>query len=76
VDITHLEIGDSLHVSDLPLGEGVEIPLEANIAVVTVVAPKMEIEPEEEELEELEEGEEGEEGAEAEATDAETGTEE
>ena len=75
VDITDLDVGDSLHVSDLPLGEGVEILADANITVVTVVTPKMEIEPEEEEVEEGEE-EEAEEGAEADAAEAETGTEE
>jgi large subunit ribosomal protein L25 len=70
VDITNLDIGDSLHVSDLPLGDGVEIVPDANLTVVTVVSPKMELEPEEE----VEEGEEeAEEGAEAEA---ESGTEE
>ena len=73
VDITNLDVGDSLHVSDLPLGDGVEIVPDANLTVVTVVMPKMEIEPEEE----VEEGEEeAEEGAEAEAADDETGTEE
>ena len=73
VEITNLDVGDSLHVSDLPLGDGVEIVPDANLTVVTVVMPKMEIEPEEE----VEEGEEeAEEGAEAEAADDETGTEE
>jgi len=74
VDITNLDVGDSLHVSDLPLGDGVEIVPDANLTVVTVVMPKMELEPEEEEVEEGEE--EAEEGAEAEAADDETGTEE
>ena len=69
VDITDLNIGDSLHVADLPVGEGVEILPDANLTVVTVVSPKMEIEVEEE-VEEVEEG--AEEGAEAEADEAET----
>ena len=63
VDITELEIGDSLHVEDINLEGDIEIPAEVNFTVLTVTSPKVEVE-EEEEIEE-EEGEEveGEEAA-------------
>lgn len=61
IDITELEIGDSVHVSEIPLPEGVEIPYEVDFTILTVVSPKM-AEPEaeisgEEALEEAEEAE-------------------
>jgi large subunit ribosomal protein L25 len=63
IDITDLEIGDSVHVEDIPHDEDVEIPAEVNFTVITVSSPKVE---EVEEPEEVEEGEEAEaeEGAE------------
>lgn len=65
VDITDLDIGDSIHVEDISLSGDVEIPADSNFTVVTVLAPKVEEEPvEEEELEEGEELAEGEEAAE------------
>jgi len=64
VDITDLDIGDSIHVEDISLSGDVEIPADTNFTVVTVLAPKVEEEPVEEE-EELEEGEELAEGEEA-----------
>ena len=64
VDITDLDIGDSIHVEDISLSGDVEIPADTNFTVVTVLAPKIEEEPVEEE-EELEEGEELAEGEEA-----------
>jgi large subunit ribosomal protein L25 len=42
VDVTALEIGDALHVSDLKLGEGVRVLLDARDAIASVVAPKAE----------------------------------
>lgn len=43
VDITHLDMGDSIHVGDLKLPEGVEmIAGEANFTIVSVVAPRKE----------------------------------
>ncbi|HLK89803.1 MAG TPA: 50S ribosomal protein L25 [Polyangia bacterium] len=42
VDVTALEIGDALHVSDLKLGEGVRALLDAREAIASVVAPKAE----------------------------------
>jgi large subunit ribosomal protein L25 len=39
VDVTELAIGDSLHVRDLPLPAGVELLSDADLSVVSVVAP-------------------------------------
>lgn len=67
VDVTPLEMGDSLHVSDIALPEGVELISDAELSVVSVVAPAKEEEPEVEA--EAAEGEvvvEGEEAAEGE----------
>lgn len=66
VDISNLEIGDSIHVEDIPRAEGVEIPADVNFTVITILSPKKEAEAEEEE-EAAEEGEEAAEGEEAEA---------
>ncbi len=68
VDVTDLDVGDSVHVSEIRVGENIEIPYEVDFTVLTVSMPTYEAEEEEEEL--LEEGEElGEEGEEA-AADA------
>lgn len=69
IDISELDVGDSVHVSELQLAEGIEIPYDADFTVLTVVSPKMEA-PEEEEAEEAEELEEGEEGAEGEESES------
>lgn len=70
IDITDLDIGDSVHVEEIPLEKDIEIQADVNFTVLTIVSPKVEEEPEEEE-EELE-GEEGaEEGAEGEADSSE-----
>jgi large subunit ribosomal protein L25 len=55
IDVTELEIGDTIHVEDIEVPEGVTIPHDVNFTLLTVVAPAVEVEPEEE----LEEGEEG-----------------
>jgi large subunit ribosomal protein L25 len=52
IDVTNLEIGDSVHVDDISAEKGVEILADVNFTVVTVTSPKMVEEPEEEELEE------------------------
>jgi len=63
VDVSALDVGDSVHVSSLALPEGVELVTQAELSVVSVVAPLAEEEPiVDEELEEGVEGEEGEEG--------------
>jgi len=69
IDVTELEIGHSIHVNSLEIEEGVEILHELEDTIVTVVAPKVEVEPVEEEVEG--EGEEG-----AEEVDTEQGEEE
>ena len=69
IDITDLDVGESVHVEDLPLAEGIEIPHEANFTLLTITAAKAEEEPadEAEEGEELAEGEEAPAEAEPEA---------
>ena len=62
IDVTDLEIGDSLHVEEIPLEENIEIPADVNFTVLTISSPKVEEEEVEEEGEELEEAVEGEEG--------------
>ena len=66
VNVEELEVGDSLHVRDVPI-ENVDVLVDPDLPVVTVIHPTIIIEPEvvEEELEEIE-GEEVEEGAEEE----------
>jgi large subunit ribosomal protein L25 len=67
LDITELDIGDSIHVDEISLKGDIEIPSEVNFTVVTVLSPtKVEVEVTEEE-EQLEEGEAPEEAAEDEA---------
>ena len=77
VDVEDLEVGDSLHFYDLEV-EGVEFQVRPEQTIVTVVAPRLEVLPEDEEEEEalegeLEEGElpEGEEGEVPEGEDGE-----
>lgn len=59
-DVTNLELGQSLHVSDIPLPDGVELRSDPELSVVSVVAPMKE----EEEAAPEEGAEEGVEGAE------------
>jgi large subunit ribosomal protein L25 len=63
VDVTNLDVGDSIHVEEIQVEGDVEIPADVNFTVVTILAPKVEAEPEEEE-EELEEEAEAAEGEE------------
>jgi large subunit ribosomal protein L25 len=67
LEVTALAIGDSLHVSDLEIPEGIDVLVEEQLTIASVVPPTAveEIEPEVLEEEE-EEGEEVEEEAEAE----------
>ena len=60
LDITDMDVGDSVHVEEIPLGDNVEISSDVNFTVLTIVSPKVE---EVEEEEEEEEGLEGEEAA-------------
>lgn len=66
IDVSDLDIGDSVHVLDIPLEGDIELPTEANFTVLTVTSAKVE---EEEEVEEEELEGEGEEEAEAETTE-------
>lgn len=74
IDVSGLEVGDSVHVYDIDLGEGVELLADPDRTICNVAIPKVvTVETDEEELEgELEEG--AEEGAAAD--DAETGGDE
>jgi hypothetical protein len=67
LDISAMELGDTLKVGDLPAIEGVEYLDDVGASIVTVIIPRIvEVEvPEEVEGEELPEGEEAPEGAEA-----------
>lgn len=65
VDITDLDIGDSLHVEEIPLVGNIEIADDVNYTVLTVSSPKAEEGEAGEEEEELEDAEEGEEEADA-----------
>jgi len=59
VDCANLDIGDSVHVEDLQVPDGVEVPHDVNFTVLAIAAPRVEEEPEEVEEAEGEEGEEG-----------------
>lgn len=48
-DISNLAIGESLHVSDLFMPNGVEAKTDPTAVVVTILAPQKDVEPEEEE---------------------------
>ncbi len=39
IDISSLEIGDSIHVADIDMGDAIEIPHDVNFTVVTIVPP-------------------------------------
>ncbi|MDM8516973.1 50S ribosomal protein L25 [Desulfobacterales bacterium HSG16] len=64
IDVTDLDIGESVHVKDIETEDDVEIPADVNFTIITVLSPKS-AEEEEGEEEEGEEGEEAEGGEEA-----------
>lgn len=69
IDVTGLEVGDSIHVADLPAIEGVEFQADPTQTICAIVLPKVvEEEVEEEELLELEEAEAAEEEADEETS--------
>jgi len=70
-DVSELEIGDTVHVEELTVADGITIPHDTNFTILTVVAAAVEPEPEEE----VEEGEEVEE-VEGEAPEKESEAEE
>lgn len=49
VNVSHLGIGDSIHVSEIEFGEGVEVATDLDRTVCTVAAPRAEEEVEEDE---------------------------
>ncbi len=63
VDVSEMEIGDSLTVEDIEFASGIEVLNEPDELIISVLAPRMEEEEPAEEEEEGAEGEEGEEGA-------------
>ncbi len=79
VDLSGLEVGDSVHISSIKLPEDVELTIkDRDFTVATIAAPTINIEPEEEGVEgeevvEGEEGTEGEEGADSETDEGESG---
>jgi large subunit ribosomal protein L25 len=60
LDVSALQIGDSLRLSDLRVPEGVKLLDDEETVLANVAQPRVEEEPEVEELEEGEEGVEGE----------------
>lgn len=40
IDITDLDVGDSVHVNDIPREADMEIPAEVNFTVLTILSPK------------------------------------
>lgn len=74
LDVAEMILGDSLHVSDVVLEEGVELLVDSGRTICNVAMPKVVVVEEEEEEEEGIEGEEGVEPAEgAEGADASDG---
>jgi len=65
INVEEMNIGDVVHIEDVAVPEGAEIPHDVNFTVITVKGHK----------EEVEETEEGEEGVEVEAVEAETDAE-
>lgn len=60
IDVTDLDIGESVHVKDIETEDDIEIPADVNFTIITVLSPKSaEEEGEEEEGEEGEEAEGG-----------------
>ncbi len=54
VDVSELDVGDSVHAEEIQLAGDIEIALDINYTVVTVLSPKVELEVAEEEEEEVE----------------------
>ena len=48
IDITDLDMGDSLHAGDIELREGIEMHTDKDFTVVTIISPKAEIKAAEE----------------------------
>lgn len=61
IDVTDLNLGDSIHVVEIPLKGNIEIIADVNFTVITMLTPKVEKETAEEEAEKAEEDAVGEE---------------
>ncbi len=72
VDVSALELGDSLHVSDLAVPEGAELAIDESLTVATVLVPRGLSDGEAEGEESAAEGEETEGGDEASAEESES----
>jgi large subunit ribosomal protein L25 len=71
VDVGDLDIGGSIHLSEIDLPEGMVLDMDSDLVVASVVAPSVaKVEVEEEAEEELLEGEEAAEAGEEEAAEA------
>jgi large subunit ribosomal protein L25 len=70
VDISHLGVGESMHVGELPVPEGVEVKTDTTLTLVVITHAKIVVEETEEVEGEIEEG------VEAEAADEEAGADE
>ena len=75
LDITDLDLNDSLHVADIPLEEGVEIRIDGEQTICAVAVPRV-VEDEDVEGEELEPGLVGDDDAEGDAGAADGGGDE
>ena len=64
VDVSPLNIGDSIHLKDVSLPSGIKVLEDEDLTIVTVLAPTVEKEPVAEEVEEAEAAEAAEAGAE------------
>ncbi len=69
IDISAMEIGDPVHISEVTLPDGITPTIDRDFTIATLMGARVEIEPEEEEDDV--EGEDGEEGAEAAGEDGE-----
>jgi len=52
IDVSNMEIGDSIHIEDINPGDNIKIPHETNFTVLTVILPKADVKTEEEDEEE------------------------
>jgi large subunit ribosomal protein L25 len=73
LDVSGLDLNGSLHVSDVALGEGVELRISPELTICSVAVPRVSEEPELEAAEPVEGEEVAEEGEEAVAPEAEAG---
>ena len=65
IEVSHLDIGDSIHVNEIPLPDGAEMQTPEDLPVCSIVMPRAAAADEEEEAAEGEEGTETEGGEEA-----------